>query len=225
MRRLLHPDEGPPRPSGLYALRGVAYGVAEHLEGFSGGQYFGRGIEAGVAQASRDAVYWYLSMPEALIGDVAAGARAVRDRAMQAFPAALRSIMAATGDEDMRLDRLVDRAPLESWGRGVATLLGDAAHPMLPHAGQGAAQALEDAVALGRIVPAAGDSVPAGLQRYERLRAPRTRAIVELARRNARLGSIAHPLLCRLRDEAIHLMPKAVLLKSLIAVGRPPVPE
>ena len=41
------------------------------------------------------------------------------------------------------------RDAIGEWGAGRVTLLGDAAHPMLPHTGQGAAQALEDAVALG----------------------------------------------------------------------------
>jgi 2-polyprenyl-6-methoxyphenol hydroxylase-like FAD-dependent oxidoreductase len=50
--------------------------------------------------------------------------------------------------QDLRVDELFERDPLRRWGRGPVTLLGDAAHPMLPHAAQGAAQAIEDAVAL-----------------------------------------------------------------------------
>ena len=47
---------------------------------------------------------------------------------------------------------MIDRDPVPQWSFGRATLLGDAAHPVLPHTGQGAAQALEDAVALlGRL--------------------------------------------------------------------------
>ena len=53
---------------------------------------------------------------------------------------------------DMRVDELFDRDPLPFWGKGVVTLLGDAAHPVLPHTGQGAAQAIVDAVALGQAV-------------------------------------------------------------------------
>ena len=57
----------------------------------------------------------------------------------------------------MRLDELLAREPLDRWGAGPVTLLGDAAHPMLPHTGQGAAQALEDAVALGRVLKSGRD--------------------------------------------------------------------
>jgi 2-polyprenyl-6-methoxyphenol hydroxylase-like FAD-dependent oxidoreductase len=99
------------------------------------------------------------------------------------------------------------------------TLLGDAAHPMLPHAGQGAAQAIEDAVELGRVIR---DPVAASLRQYERRRMTRTRAVVALARRNARIGSIRSPLGRFARDLAIRIVPASVILRSLIDMGRPP---
>jgi salicylate hydroxylase len=69
-----------------------------------------------------------------------------------------------------------DRDPLAQWTRGRITLLGDAAHPMLPFFAQGAAQALEDAAVLAGCLRDTTDPVHA-LQRYERLRRPRaTRA-------------------------------------------------
>jgi salicylate hydroxylase len=65
---------------------------------------------------------------------------------------------------------LYDREPLPRWGHGRLTLLGDAAHPMLPHHGQGAGQALEDAVALAHFL----DGTPESLRRYEEFRRPHT---------------------------------------------------
>jgi salicylate hydroxylase len=69
---------------------------------------------------------------------------------------------------------LFDRDPLEQWGRGGVTLLGDAAHPMLPYLGQGASMALEDGCILADCVAAESDPQTA-LRAYERLRMPRTR--------------------------------------------------
>ncbi|MGW7350696.1 FAD-dependent monooxygenase [Streptomyces sp. NPDC054784] len=73
---------------------------------------------------------------------------------------------------------LHDREPLTRWGHGPVTLLGDAAHPMLPHHGQGAGQALEDAVGLAHFL----DGTPEGLRRYEEFRRPHT-ARVQLGAR------------------------------------------
>lgn len=70
---------------------------------------------------------------------------------------------------------LFARDPLASWTLGPTTLLGDAAHPMLPWFGQGAASALEDAVVLGRCLLAAGtnETIDASFRNYERARLPR----------------------------------------------------
>jgi 2-polyprenyl-6-methoxyphenol hydroxylase-like FAD-dependent oxidoreductase len=220
VRRALHPQEPPPRPSGLVAVRGVAYGVAGRLQGMTGGQYFGRGVEAGVAQASTDAVYWYLSLPSGM-APPGATARRVAAGARKAFEPAFQEIIDATKDDDLRLDELLVRKPLDSWGRGTVTLLGDAAHPMLPHAGQGAAQALEDAAALGQVLANTADAVEA-LRRYESVRIKRTRAIAQLARRKAHMGSLTNPLACYLRDAMIRAIPESVILRSLVAIGRPP---
>ena len=68
------------------------------------------------------------------------------------FDDTFRDVTSAT--DDLRYDALVDRDPIPFWGRGTVTLLGDAAHPLLPHTGQGAAQAIVDAVALGKALAA-----------------------------------------------------------------------
>ncbi len=225
IRRQLHPAEPPPRSSGLFAIRGVARDVVQHLDDSSGAQYFGRGFEAGVGRAGKREVYWYLSLRT----DQYAGsgdARATAERCARHFHQPFRAIVGATPADDLRLDELFERDPIANWGSGAVTLLGDAAHPMLPHAGQGAAQALEDAVAVGAALSDATDppSINAALRRYERVRAARTAAIVELARRNARMGSITSAAGCWMRDQVIRFIPQSIILKSLVAIGRPPSP-
>jgi salicylate hydroxylase len=82
---------------------------------------------------------------------------------------------------------LYDREPLPTWTRGRLTLLGDAAHPMLPHVGQGANQAIEDGMALAAALSGAqrGDET-AALAGYEQLRRNRTSEIQRGARANGR---------------------------------------
>lgn len=212
IRRLLLGDS-PPRPTGLVAWRGVARGVNAILGGVTGAQYLARGIEAGTAQASPDTVYWYVSAHDR--GGGTDSKTAVRER-IKGFDPRFLALVDATAPEDMRRDVIVDREPVERWSDRRVTLLGDAAHPMTPHAGQGAAQALEDAVALGQAL-AKNTDIAAALTDYERQRIPRTTKIVELARGNAKLGSIENPAVCAVRDLAVRLMPRSVLLGRMIA--------
>ncbi len=80
---------------------------------------------------------------------------------------------------------LYDREPLAEWTKGRLALLGDAAHPMLPHLGQGANQSIEDAFALAAVLrdtPAA--DVPEALRRYAQVRRRRTDVVQASSRRN-----------------------------------------
>ena len=80
---------------------------------------------------------------------------------------------------------LYDREPLPTWTKGRLSLLGDAAHPMLPHLGQGANQSVEDGMALATILARADRaSVPAALLAYERLRRERVAQVQRGAREN-----------------------------------------
>jgi salicylate hydroxylase len=80
---------------------------------------------------------------------------------------------------------LYDREPLSAWTCGRLTLLGDAAHPMLPHAGQGANQAIEDAVALAAVLRHADrTTVSRALLAYESLRRGRAAQIQLRSRMN-----------------------------------------
>jgi salicylate hydroxylase len=79
---------------------------------------------------------------------------------------------------------LYDRSPRPHRGRGAVTLIGDAAHPMLPFLAQGAAMAIEDAAVLGASLAATPDDAPAALRRYEQARGARTARVQRAARRN-----------------------------------------
>jgi salicylate hydroxylase len=88
---------------------------------------------------------------------------------------------------------LYDRAPSILWGRGPVTLIGDAAHPMLPFLAQGAAMAIEDAVVAARCLARIPDDAAAALRSYSVIRRGRTRKVQRLAARNGEryhLGSV-----------------------------------
>jgi salicylate hydroxylase len=101
---------------------------------------------------------------------------------------------------------LYDREPLPTWTKGRLTLLGDAAHPMLPHLGQGANQAIEDGMALATILGQVDNAaVPAALLAYERLRRERVAEVQLGARQHGlRVDSAYADLAVRDAELAAH---------------------
>jgi len=145
----------------------------------------------------------------------------VLERCTRGMDPGVAAIAGATRPEEMRLEPLYRRQPIAEWGRGRVTLLGDAAHPVLPHTAQGAALALEDAVALGLVLGRPGDPA-AALRDYERVRSKRTRQVVLAGPRIAALTTTRSRARIFLRDTAIRLLPGIVLSGTLRLHARDP---
>lgn len=96
---------------------------------------------------------------------------------------------------------------------GKAVLVGDAAHAMTPNLGQGACQALEDAVVLAKVLDGHG-----GLAAYDRLRRQRTQMIALRARRLGAAAQWESPLATSLRNTALRLLPASSFVRSLAPV-------
>ena len=105
--------------------------------------------------------------------------------------ASLRALIAACNE--WRRWPLWGRTALRAWTHGAVTLLGDAAHPMLPFLAQGAAQAIEDAEALGDAF-AEGASPTQAFARYEKARIARATKVQTASRRQGRFSHAAFPL-------------------------------
>lgn len=91
------------------------------------------------------------------------------------LPDPCRSLIEAADDSEIYRVDVVDRPPVDQWGTGRVTLLGDAAHPMIFAIGQGAAQALEDSLAIaGALGSAPGGDPAAALRAYETRRIQRS---------------------------------------------------
>ena len=122
--------------------------------------------------------------------------------------------------DDLRFDELFDRDPAPFWNSGRVTLLGDAAHPLLPHTGQGAAMAIVDAVTLGQVL-AADPDIERALQWYERERRDKSATLLAQGRRTARLMRMTNPVACTLRELAIRMMPVGAAAKLYMRLNRP----
>jgi salicylate hydroxylase len=100
---------------------------------------------------------------------------------------------------------LYDRDPIPRWTQGRVTILGDAAHPMLPYLGQGACQAIEDGAVLATALKAEPGDPAHALQRYERTRRPRASRVVLAARERGLSNHLSSPVAALKRDITIAL--------------------
>lgn len=118
-------------------------------------------------------------------------------------------------DADLILHNdIVDIDPLDTWSDGRVVLLGDAVHAMTPNMGQGACQAIEDAIVLARSLTRS-DTLSAAFARYESNRQTRTKAIQLQSRRIGQVGQIDNAALCWLRNQAMGLIPSSMQVRLL----------
>jgi 2-polyprenyl-6-methoxyphenol hydroxylase-like FAD-dependent oxidoreductase len=195
--------DGEPRDAGIVAFRGVA-----DFDGpVPAGEWWGPGSVAGLLPLGRRRVYWYLAHR----GDADLAAL---PGLLAEYGEPVREVARRTEAEQVLMHRLYDRDPVPSWSRGTATLLGDAAHPMLPFLGQGACSALEDAVALGGAMAAEPD-VEAALAGYEQARLERTAALVAGSRKAAKAALLESRVGRRVRNALVSRAPESIRLRQL----------
>jgi 2-polyprenyl-6-methoxyphenol hydroxylase-like FAD-dependent oxidoreductase len=183
---------------------------------------WGRGAVFGVMPLADGRVYCYAAAP------ADPGARAEDElaelvRFFGAWHEPIPELLATAGPQDvLRHDVAELAAPLPSFHRGRVALLGDAAHPMTPNLGQGACQALEDAVVLSRL--AAGtepDAVTVMLARYTAARLPRTSEVVRWSRRTATMTTWTSPAAVAFRNTMAMLIGKlapGAALRGLVPI-------
>lgn len=193
VRAALWPEHPGPERVGVVAWRGVTR--AAWPRGLEAAISWGRGEEFGVVPLLDGRVYWF--------GAANGGSLEVFRSWHEPIP----ELIDATDPTEILFDELrcLD-VPLKSYVRGKAALLGDAAHAMTPNLGQGANQALEDAVVL-----AAVDS----LDEYDRQRRPRSQHVARMSRRIGRMSSMANPVGVALRDILMRITPPKMALRSM----------
>ncbi|MER6666874.1 FAD-dependent monooxygenase [Amycolatopsis japonica] len=203
-RRSLFPDAPEPVYSGHSVWRGIAE-VSRAEE--PGGTTWGNGLEFGRMPLVDGRGYWYA------VTNAEAGTRRGDDHAevlrrFGSWHAPIPELLRATPPEAVLYHDVFEFAePLPSYVASSTALLGDAAHAMTTDLGQGACQAIEDAVVLCAALAVEKD-VSAALASYDEQRRPRTRMIIEASRRIGRL---------KLREGKL-----GVLVRNAIMAATPP---
>jgi 2-polyprenyl-6-methoxyphenol hydroxylase-like FAD-dependent oxidoreductase len=193
------------RYSGYAAWRAVTErlpGVAEDT--FS--ESWGPGARFGLIPIGGGRLYWFTAEDAP---DGAAPPDAPLEEIRRRFGGwhdPIPAVVDATEEATLSRTFVYDRPPTKRWGEGRVTLLGDAAHPMTPNLGQGAAQALEDAVVLGAELGRGGDPAEA-LRRYEGRCRRRANSIVKQSLQAGRLAHVSSPRACAVRDAVLRVLP------------------
>jgi len=185
-----------PRDAGFTAIRGVADHAIEDGTAF---EVWGRRELIGAAALANGRTYWFFEAPRAAV-DVDDPVGSMQP-SRWSDPFAV--LVAATDPASLLVNRIRTLPRLDDWTRGTTALLGDAAHAMAPNLGQGAAQSIEDAAALGDALRC-HDDLPHALSEYARARQRRARRIQRESGRAARLALSPIPLL---RNPAVRIVP------------------
>jgi 2-polyprenyl-6-methoxyphenol hydroxylase-like FAD-dependent oxidoreductase len=99
-----------------------------------------------------------------------------------------------------------DVPSLPRWSAGRTVLIGDAAHAVAPHSGQGASMALEDAMLLAKLLREAnGAALARVFAAFERQRRPRTDKVIALGRRNGQRKAILSPAAYWIQQQMMRL--------------------
>ncbi len=160
----------------------------------------------GFMMLGKGKMYWYAaaSASEAQ-PDAAIGRKKELETMYQDWLTAIPELIAATDEANILTTDLYDRPAKQPWSQQNITLLGDAAHPMLPTMGQGACTALEDAYVVAQCLQAQPNPSIA-FQQYESVRFPRTKAIVEQSLQSAKMGELKNPVAVELRNIFMKVM-------------------
>jgi 2-polyprenyl-6-methoxyphenol hydroxylase-like FAD-dependent oxidoreductase len=203
--------DGEPRYSGATCWRGVAPFPIDDGRAVN---WLGTGTEFGIFPLRDGRAYWFAvaNRPEREAEPVG-GRKADVLGVFGSWPDPVSAVVAATADRDVLRNDLYDRPGARTWSKGRMTLVGDAAHPMLPNAAQGASQALEDAVALGDAL--AGHPYQQAFSVYEARRLRRANRFVGQSRATGRSIQSASPIVAALRDLVLANLPRSVFLNQL----------
>jgi 2-polyprenyl-6-methoxyphenol hydroxylase-like FAD-dependent oxidoreductase len=214
VRRQLLAD-GDPVYLGATIWRGMVSSEGLSLEPGHGINWIGRGSEFLAFHLTDHRIYWACVTKEPR-GETR-GPGGHKQDVLERFAGweeDIPALIAATEPAAILRNDMYDRPPARRWSGGRITLAGDAAHPMTPNQGQGACQAMEDAVALGESLERAPDPRQA-FALYEKRRIRRANRAVAMSRQASRGVHIENPFLCALRDGLAAAIPHRVLLRML----------
>jgi 2-polyprenyl-6-methoxyphenol hydroxylase-like FAD-dependent oxidoreductase len=202
----------PIRDAGYTAWRGVS---SVSIESGRLTESWGVGERFGLVDIGRGRTYWFATKnaPEGE-PDEPGGRKAEIMRRFSGWHEPIAAVVEAADEGAILRNDVYYLEPLPRWSEGRIVLVGDAAHATTPGVGQGAAQAIEDAVVLADRL-AGSDDLGAALAEYERIRRPRAEAVLKMSRRADKAAQLANPLGWRIRNALVRRLPERAQRRQL----------
>ncbi|WP_299415176.1 FAD-dependent monooxygenase [Acaryochloris sp. IP29b_bin.148] len=202
-----------PNYSGTCCWRGYFNGAGLPLDDqYSWSEFWGQGNRFGYFDvgSGRYAFYGFDNVEANGNDDAEGGAlNALRSR-FSNYASPVPEILQQLVDQPIYRDDVCDRKPMQKeWGCGRVTLIGDAAHPVLPTLGQGGGMAVEDAFELVKQLPKTGkvNSIPSLLRQFELSRSERVTRVHATSRQVGQLAQVESKIACFLRNWLYKLTP------------------
>lgn len=200
---------------GYTAWRGVA---AYRLDPVLAGETMGSGTEVGHVPLGPDHTYWFATERAPEGSSAPGGDKAYLATKLAGWAAPIPELIAATDPANLLRNDLFDRAQPKHWSRGPAVIVGDAAHPMRPHLGQGGCQGLEDAAILARFIELTPD-LPAAFAAFGRFRRRRVRPLVWESATIGRIVNLRPSFLSGAASRATALIPERAVTSHLSSIA------
>lgn len=153
-------------------------------------------------------IYWFACIPAPEGKQLAHLTLDDLEKHFGGFGHTVRHLIGNTSPTEVVYDDIREMEPLKNYSYGNILIIGDAAHAATPNMGQGACQAIEDAVVLARTM-AKRPSVQRSFSSFEKKRLARTHYIIRQSGKIGRIAHIQNPFLAKLRDFIMPLLPKS----------------
>ena len=201
-----------PKYVGYTCWRGLAHTTRTGLETWA----WGKGCQFGITPMSQGRAYWFIQKYAPEGAEDNSGER--KNGLLELFHDwhdPIPAVIEATAETDILRNDIYELQHLHHWSQGRVTLLGDAAHAMTPNLGQGACQAIEDAIALADCLKGT-TNVAVALKDYEKRRIVRTNRTTRLAHFIGQAVQWESPILSVPRNNILKNMPVSMAIKQLM---------
>jgi len=202
-----------PRYAGYTCWRGVITNPGLDLDRST--ETWGKGKRFGIVPLSNNHIYWFACINGPQNSEQFRNFTVTDlQKAFASFHHPVSTILEHTKNEDLIWSDIVDLKPINQFAFDNVALIGDAAHATTPNMGQGACQAIEDAIVLADEMSKKAE-ISEAFKAFEKRRLERTHSIVKRSWTIGKIGQLENPILIALRNTLFRLIPESASKKQM----------